>query len=136
MTSYRAIQRIKSAGMKKMDLRAADVNCVYYLSKNPDGLSNVQLSELSGNDKAAISRSINYLMKNGFVQLSAEDDAKKYGRRYILTDKGKDAAEKVNSRVEDVVNEVGKTINQDEGRIFYETFHTIAEKLEELDEKY
>ena len=117
-----------------MNLRAGDANCIYYLSKNPEGLSNVQLSELSGNDKAAISRSMNFLMINGFVELSAEDDSKKYGRRYILTDKGKEAADKVNSRVEAVVNEVSKNIDKEDGRIFYDTFRTIAERLMVLGE--
>ncbi len=136
MTSYRAIQKIKSSGMKKIGLRAGDVNCIYYLSKYPEGLSNVQLSELSGNDKAAISRSCNFLVLKGFVEMAAEDDQKKYGRRYVLTEKGREAAERINQKVELVVNEVEKDVNIDEGRIFYETFRTIANKLEELSENY
>ena len=136
MTSFRAIQRIKSYGMKKLGLKAGDVNCIYYLSKNQEGLSNVQLAELSGDDKAAISRTLNQLVKNSYVEIAEEDEGKKYGRRYVLTEKGKEVADKINSRVDSVVNEVGKDINKKEGRIFYETFHEISGRLERLSEEY
>lgn len=136
MTSYRVIQKIKTAGMKKIHLKAGDVNCIYYLSKYQDGLSNARLADLSGVDKAAISRTLNALMEKGYVSLSAEDDPKKYGRRYVLTEIGKTAADEVNQEVDNLVNEVGKNISAEEGDIFYETFHSISEQLVKLSEEY
>ena len=135
MTSYRVIQRIKTAGMKKINLKAGDVNCIYYLSKYREGLSNARLADLSGVDKAAISRTLNALMQKGYVTLSAEDDSKKYGRRYVLTDIGRAAADEVNQKVDSVVSEVGKNISEKEGKVFYETFHSISEQLVKLSEE-
>lgn len=135
MTSYRVIQRIKTAGMKKLNLKAGDVNCIYYLSKYPEGLSNARLADLSGVDKAAISRTLNALMKTGYVSLSAEDDPTKYGRRYVLTGPGKAAADEVNQKVDSLVTEVGKNISMEEGHIFYATFHSISEQLVKLSEE-
>ena len=132
IASYRAIQKIKSSGMKKMHLKAADVNCIYYLSKYPEGLSNAGLADLAGVDKAAISRTINSLMSNGYVTLSAEDTQKKYGRRYVLNDSGKAVADRINRQVESVVKEVGKDISKEESTAFYKTFHSITNSLESL----
>lgn len=135
MTSYRVIQKIKTTSMKKINLKAGDVNCIYYLSRYQDGLSNARLADLSGVDKAAISRTLNSLMDKGYVSLSAEDDPAKYGRRYVLTGMGRAAADEVNQKVESVVNEVGKNISIEDGTIFYATFHTISDQLVKLSEE-
>ena len=135
MTSYRAIQKIKSSGMKKIHLKAGDVNCIYYLSKYPEGLTNNGLADLAGIDKAAVSRSLNALIDTPYVTLSAEDDQKKYGKRYILTDRGKAVADGVNKTVDAVVEEVAKRISSEESTTFYKTFHSISEALVNLSEE-
>ena len=133
-TSYQAIQKIKTAGTKDLDLKAADVDCLYYLSKYKEGLSNARLAELTGVDKAAISRTSNRLIKNGYVTVSPEDDEKKYGKRYVLTDKGTVAAEAINQKVGFVVEEAGKNISSEERAVFYKAFHSISEQLVKLSE--
>ena len=134
MTSYRAIQKIKAAGMKKIHLKAGDVNCLYYLSRYPTGLPNSRLADLSGVDKAAVSRTLNSLMKQGYITLSPEDADKKYGKRYILTAQGEAAANEVNQKVESVVDEIGQHIRLEESEVFYKTFHAISSALVELSE--
>ena len=135
-TSYQAIQKIKTAGTKDLDLKAADVNCIYYLSKHKEGLSNAGLADLTGVDKAAISRTSSRLIKNGYVAFSPEDEDKKYGRRYVLTEKGNAAAEAINQKVGFVVEEAGKNVSMEERDVFYKTFHSISEQLVKLSEAY
>ena len=129
MTSYRAIYKIKEQNMKKINLKATDVNCIYYLSRYPDGLSNARLSELTGVDKAALSRRLSSLLESGYVELSDLDDPKKYGKRYVLTKSGRHLAESVNRKVDALVEEVGKHISEKESRAFYKTFNIISEEL-------
>ena len=135
MTSYRAIQKIKAEGMKKVDLKAGDVNCIYYLSRYRDGLSNARLADLSGVDKAAISRTLNPLMEKGYVTVSPEDAEKIYGKRYVLTEKGNVVAKGINQMVDNVVAEVGENIDSNESEVFYKTFRSICEKLVQLSEE-
>ena len=135
-TSYRAIQKIKATGMKKINLKARDVDCIYYLSRYPEGLSNSRLVDLTGVDKAAVSRTLNHLADNGYVTLSPEDEQKKYGRRHVLTDPGRAAAAQIDRTVSEVVKTIGETINPNDRNRFYDTFHSISDQLTTLSKDY
>ncbi|MBQ9504051.1 MAG: hypothetical protein IJU93_03495 [Lachnospiraceae bacterium] len=131
-TSFRAIQRIKSRGMKRISLKASDADCIYYLSKYPEGLSNARLVELSGADKAVVSRTLSSLMEKDFVRMSDEDDGKKYGRRYILTASGQQTADGINEKVANIVSEIDKTVSTKNRETFYKVFHSISDELVRL----
>ena len=60
----RSIRRIKSEEMAAFGLKGPHVSCLYYLSLN-DGLTAAALCERCGEDKAAVSRSLDYLEKSG-----------------------------------------------------------------------
>ena len=62
----RSIKRIKSAEMAEFQLKGPYVSCLYYLSLT-DGLTAAALCERCDEDKAAISRSLDDLEKNGYI---------------------------------------------------------------------
>ena len=66
--AYKCIQKIKLAETERMGLKANHVMYMHYLGKNPEGLTAKQLCELCIEDKAAVSRTIVDLTKNGFVK--------------------------------------------------------------------
>lgn len=72
----RSIPRIKSEEMAEFQLKGPHVSCLYYLSL-ADGLTAAALCERCDEDKAAVSRSLDYLEKGGYI--TCESGA---GRRY------------------------------------------------------
>ena len=70
----RNIKRIKSEEMKDFDLKTPHVSCIYYLYIE-NNLTAKELTDICDEDKAQISRSIDYLENNGYI--ICESTAKK-----------------------------------------------------------
>ena len=62
----RNIRKIKNNEMAEYDLRSPHISCLYYLYSS-EGLTATELCERCEEDKATISRSLDYLEKNGSV---------------------------------------------------------------------
>ena len=65
----RGIKRIKADEMADFELKGPHVSCLYYLSQQ-DGMTAAELCERCDEDKAAISRSLDDLEKNGYIKNS------------------------------------------------------------------
>ena len=62
----RSIKRIKAEEMAELALKGPHVSCLYYLSLC-DAMTAAELCERCDEDKAAISRSLDDLEKNGYI---------------------------------------------------------------------
>ena len=71
----RSIRRIKSEEMAEFQLKGPHVSCLYYLSL-ADGLTAAALCERCDEDKAAVSRSLDYLEKGGYITAIDGTDVK------------------------------------------------------------
>lgn len=101
----RNIKKIKNQSMAEYDLRSAHISCLYYLYEH-DGAIASNLCEGCEEDKATVSRTLNYLEVNGFIVRHSES-SKRYKSSILLTAKGREAVEKiadVNSQVFDVIS--------------------------------
>ena len=96
------IQKIKLYEMRDYGLKAIHVMCVYYLRTRGE-LTASELSKLTLEDKAAISRAISFLNEKGFVNY----DSNKYNAPIKLTDEGIKVSEYINRRAESAVNAGG-----------------------------
>ena len=85
----RNIRKIKNQEMAEDHLRSAHVSCLYYLYTNK-GATATDLCERCEEDKATISRDLDYLETNGFLTCESKN-AKRYKSPRILTDTGNDA---------------------------------------------
>ena len=63
----RSIHRIKDDAMCKYGLKSAHVSCLYYLYKEGKPLTARELCDACEEDKAAVSRAIDLLCKEGYV---------------------------------------------------------------------
>lgn len=72
----RSIKRIKAEEMADFELKGPHVSCLYYLSQQ-DSMTASELCERCDEDKAAISRSLDDLEKNGYITCASGA-----GRRY------------------------------------------------------
>ena len=89
MRISRSIKRIKADEMADFELKGPHVSCLYYLSQR-DGMTAAELCERCDEDKAAISRSLDDLEKNGYITC-ASGAGKRYKSPLRLTERGRAA---------------------------------------------
>ncbi len=124
----RNIRKIKNQEMVNYDLRSAHVSCLYYLYID-DALTATDLCEKCEEDKATISRSLDYLEKNGFLTCDAKC-AKRYKSRLLLTEKGKEVGQKISAKINHVLDEISTELSEKERLDFYRSLSIISERLD------
>jgi len=98
----RNIRKIKTEEVSEFNLKGPHVSCLYYLFKHKS-LTSKELCEICEEDKAAISRSIEYLEGNGYIQCESKTE-KRYKCPLTLTKKGSQIGEKIAKKVDNIVN--------------------------------
>lgn len=123
----RNIRKIKNREMAEYSLRSVHVSCLYYLYSS-GSLTATELCEYCEEDKATISRSIDYLETNGYLTCQAKS-AKRYKTPLILTEKGIAVGARISAKISDVLNEIGGVLTEQERIAFYRSLSAISEKL-------
>ena len=123
---YKYIQRIKSMEMTEFGLKGTHVMCLYYLRRNPAGLTAAQLCGLCAEDKAAISRTVSELRSRGYITTLSE---KAYRAMLTLTAAGQELARKFDHLIEGWVAAGGDGLTDEERVDFYKSLSAIAENL-------
>ena len=123
---YKYIQRIKSMEMTEFGLKGTHVMCLYYLRRNPAGLTAAQLCGLCAEDKAAISRTVSELRSRGYITTLSE---KAYRAMLTLTTAGQELARKFDQLIEGWVSTGGDGLTDEERVDFYKSLSAIAENL-------
>ena len=123
---HRYIQRIKAMEMTEFGLKGTHVMCLYYLRRNPAGLTAAQLCGLCAEDKAAISRTVSELRSRGYITTLSE---KAYRAMLTLTAAGQELARKFDHLIEGWVTAGGDGLTDEERVDFYKSLSAIAENL-------
>lgn len=131
----RCIRKIKQEEMETFDLKGPHVSCLYYLYKSNGSLTLKELCDICDEDKAYISRAVDSLEKDGYIECNSKCE-KRYKSPLTLTEKGKLAAEKTVNKIDQIVESAGLGITQEERVNFYKTFKTISDNLQKICEKY
>lgn len=119
--------------MAEFHLKGPHVTCLYYIYKMKS-LTSSELCDISLEDKAAISRSIDYLEKNGYLTCKYPF-SKRYRAPLILTEKGMVTAEKIAKKVDAVLDSAGVGVSDDEREILYRSLTAISENLEKIENR-
>lgn len=130
----RNIKRIKSEEMSEFELKGPHVSCLYYLYTT-GGTTASEICEMSEDDKATISRSIDYLEEIGLVNESGTD-TKKYNVTLSLTEKGLEVAGKIAQKIERILDIAGTQIKDKKRKVMYECLMSINENLENIVKGY
>ncbi len=125
----RYVHKIKSMKMHDFDLKSAHVSCLYYLYVMGN-LTAKELCKICEEDKSNISRTLEYLEKNGY--LTANQKGKRYNTPLALTEKGTKIGKKITEKIDAVLLLASDGITEEERKIFYETFIKINENLEKI----
>lgn len=132
----RNVRRIKSEEVSSINLglKGPHVSCLYYLYQY-DELTAKELCLVCDEDKAAVSRSIDYLENNGYIECDSKLE-KRYKSPLKLTPKGKMIAEQVNNKVNEIVNLASAGLSEEKRKIFYESLILISDNLQKYTENY
>lgn len=124
----RNIRKIKNQEMAEYNLRSVHVSCLYYLYLS-EGTTATELCERCEEDKATISRALDYLEKNGYLTCEVKS-AKRYKSLLTLTDKGKKVGKKIADKINDVLDSISTELTEEERVAFYRSLSIISESLE------
>ena len=120
------VQKIKNYEMQEYGLKTIHVMCAYYLNNHPEGLTASELTKLTLEDKAAISRALKTLQEKGYINY----DPNKYNAVIQLTNEGKMLASAIGEKAERAVSAGSYNFTEEERVSFYKELGTIAANLE------
>ena len=124
----RSIRKIKNQEVEEYGLRSPHVSCLYYLYIT-DGLTATELCERCEEDKATVSRSLDYLETNGYI-LCESKSAKRYKSPLYLTEQGRMVAAKVAAKISRVLDDVSAAMTEEERVAFYRSLAMISDSLD------
>ena len=124
----RNIRKIKNQEMAEYGLRSAHVSCLYFIYL-ANRITATELCEKCEEDKATISRALDYLKKNGFI-LCGEDGGKRYKSPLTLTEKGALVGKKIADKIDGVLDEIGVGLTEEQRSEFYRCLAVISESID------
>lgn len=130
----RAIRKIKSEEMVEFHLKGPHVSCLYYLYKQGE-LTAKELCDLCEEDKANMSRIIDFLERNGYV-LCATQSRHRYRAPLSLTEQGEIVGRHIAERIDRVLLTAGEGVTEEERRVLYESLAKIYANLQKLCDTY
>ena len=129
----RNIRKIKNCEMSEYNLRSVHISCIYYLHSS-NALTATDLCERCEEDKATISRALDYLEKNGYLTCESKS-AKRYKSPLILTDKGVEVGKKITEKINFVLDEISTQLTEEERLQFYHSLALISKGLDNIANK-
>ena len=120
----RSIRRLKAEKMKEFNLKTPHVSIIYYLYRD-GSLTAKQLCDICEEDKSAVSRSIEFLETEGYIE--GDDKGKKrYNSLLKLTSKGEEVGKSVCESIEKVLKDSSKGVSPKELLTMYKVLDVIA----------
>ena len=126
----RNIRKIKNQEMAEYNLRCSHISCLYYLYTS-GGLTATDLCERCEEDKATVSRSLEYLENNGYL-ICESKSAKRYKSLLRLTDKGLDIGKRIADKIAYVLEEISVEMTEEERIQFYHSLTLISKGLDKI----
>lgn len=130
----RSIRKIKTETMAKWNLKSHHVSCIYYLYERKF-LTPKELTEISGEDKANLSRSIEYLEENGFVKTEAAP-GRKYKVHLALTEKGMTVGKEIRGRIDVILLKASEGVSDEDRDVMYRSLMRVNENLQSICDEY
>lgn len=124
----RYIQKIETDELEKMGLKGSYALYLIILDRYPQGLTATELCEQCEKDKAAVSRAIAAMEKQGLVSRNSGTHSP-YRAPIVLTEAGKQAADHVRQKAIVAVSHAGTGISDEDRITMYATLEKIAANL-------
>ena len=124
----RNIRKLKNQEMSDYNLRSAHVSCLYYLYASR-GLTATDLCERCDEDKATISRALEYLESNGYLEPEAE---RRYRSPLVLTQKGEETGRIIAEKINGILEQISGGLTEAERLAFYRSLAIISDSLDAM----
>lgn len=124
----RNIRKIKNQEMSDYNLRSVHISCLYYLYTNK-GATATDLCERCEEDKATISRALDYLEEGRYLTCESKS-IKRYKSPLLLTEKGLEVGKKIADKIDGVLDAISDGLTEEERVAFYRSLSIISESLE------
>ena len=118
---HKEIQRIKASEAERLGFKGADVMCLYYLTKNHEGLTGSELARLVDVSRAAMSRTIARLEADGLVETAAGGEETRYR-----------VPVRLEGIIQDVLEETGRVLDVRQRAQMYESLNVILSRLRQI----
>ena len=126
----RNIRKIKNREMAEYNLKGPHISCLYFIYLS-GGLTATELCERCEEDKATVSRSLDFLEKNGFV-FCRDQTKKRYKSPIELTSKGLEAAGKIAAKIDSILETVSGQMSEVDRVIFYRFLTAVSDNIEKI----
>jgi len=126
----RCWHKLAAEEMAAYGLKGAHAIYLIAMQRYDGGVTAAQLCEISGRDKADVSRAVALMEEKGL--LVREGTGSMYRAQLRLTELGKEAATLVCRRAAVAVEHAGKGFSQEHRAVFYEVLETITANLQVL----
>lgn len=130
----RNIRRIKTEEMSEMNLKSPHFSCLYYLYK-AGPLTAKELSDVCEEDKSAISRSIEHLEKQGYLQCDSQAK-KRYRAHLSLTEKGEKVGQFIANKIDSILELASAGLTDENRKIFYQSLTLVSDNLQKICNEY
>lgn len=130
----RSIRKIKTQEMSDFGLKSPHVSILYYLYKE-DGMTSRELCDVCEEDKAAVSRSIDFLEKNGYLACESKTE-KRYKSPLLLTQKGRKTGKQIVEKIDRILLDASIGLSEENRKIFYESMSLINDNLKNICDNY
>lgn len=124
----RNIRKLKNQEMSDYNLRSAHISCLYYLYASR-GLTATDLCERCDEDKATISRALEYLEANGYLEPEAE---RRYRSPLVLTQKGEETGRIIAEKINGILEQISGGLTEAERLAFYRSLAIISDSLDAI----
>ena len=128
---HRSIQKIERVEMAKYGLKGPHAQVLLAMSRFPEGVTSGALVKLCDKDKAAISRTVAELEKEGMVTRQGKN-GNHYRAALTLTDRGREAASHVAIRAGHAVEAASNGLSEGNRRVLYQALELIANHLQNI----
>ena len=119
--------------MAEYNLRSAHVSCLYFIYRAGE-ITTTELCEKCEEDKATISRALDFLEKNDYIKCESKN-TKRYKSPLVLTEKGAVIGKKIGDKIDSVLDEIGIGLSDAERTEFYRILSIISNSLEKVANK-
>ena len=130
----RSIRKIKNGEMEEYGLRSAHVSCLYYIYLT-NGITATELCDKCEEDKATISRAIEYLEGRGLITRESVG-GKKYKSPIYLTEEGTKIGKSIDDKIDYVLAQTSVGLSDEEREEFYRCLTVISNSLDKLAKNY
>ncbi len=125
--------KIAAEVMRQYGLKGPFAHYIITLYRYPDGVTSVELGELCDKNKADVSRAVAALEEKGLA-LRVDNNGSIYRAKIRLTEKGRLAAEHVQSLASRAVEAGGRGLTEERREQFYEALDRIVANLKRVSE--